>query len=97
MRYDLDPPDDDRYEAKPTDEADVPDFDTPDTPALDAVDHAAQAVIASLNALEQQVARATDFNAVMAIRTIARALEERAAAVVNAAAHRADEIVERRR
>jgi hypothetical protein len=97
-RYDqpTNEPDYDRYETRPVEDIDVPDFDQPDPP-VDPAEHAAHALIDALETLERELTNAKTFERVMAIWKMVRDIENHAAEAVNLAAKRADEIIERRR
>lgn len=52
-------PDYDRYETKPVEDVDVPDFDAPEPP-IDPVEHAAHALIEALATFEKEIASNQD-------------------------------------
>ncbi len=102
-------PDADRYEPKPVEDIDVPDFDAPDPPnfvnnltlltAVDPAEHASHALIDALATLEQQIALCSDKDLERAnqLRTMLHRHEQHVALVLNTAAAKVDEILERLR
>lgn len=88
-------PDYDRYETKPVEDVDVPDFDQPE-PIIDPAEHAAQQIVRGLTTIANQVVTA-DFERLMSLWKIVRELNTECARVVDALGSAVDQIMERRR
>ena len=95
-RYAIDPPDEDRWEPKPVEDVDVPDFDQPDPP-VDPAEHAAHAVIDALTDLEQAIATATTLERAHALKQLTRRAYHHVNLVDLKASAKIDDLVERRR
>jgi hypothetical protein len=101
MRYsDYTEPDPHRYDAKPVEDIDVPDFDTPD-PIIDPAEHAMHALIDALTTLEQQIVLATQLprdeslRRLNALRQLTKRAEQHATLVNNKCADAIDRAMER--
>lgn len=95
-RYAINPPDEDKYEVKPVDDCDVPDFDQPDSP-VDSAEHAAHALIEALGTLAQEIAKATDLERANQLRKMLKRAWADVTRVTDNAGDKVDQILERRR
>ncbi len=66
-RWTYDPPDTDRYEPKPLEDVDVPDFDAPE-PAIDPAEHASHSLIDALATLSQEIVLASSLTRLQALK-----------------------------
>jgi hypothetical protein len=104
-RYAINPPDEDKYETKPVEDIDVPDFDAPNfavvqrflDPPVDPAEHAAHALIDALTTLEQQIVLNYDLERANLLRKMLQRAWQHVDLVSGKAASRVDEILERLR
>ena len=66
-RYSTNEPDVDRYEPKPLEDVDVPDFDAPE-PAIDPAEHASHSLIDALAMLSQEIVLASSLARLQALK-----------------------------
>ena len=89
-------PDYDRYEPKPVEDMDVPDFDAPDPP-VDPAEHAAHALIDALSTLEKAIAETQDLERACQLKELTRRAWRQMDKVDSYASGKIDLILERRR
>lgn len=110
-RWSYDPPYTDRYEPKPIEDIDVPDFTATDAPPdpsddlaciawaqqIDPAEHAAHALIDALTTLEQQIVLAPTLERLNVLRDLTKRAEQHATLVNGKCAAAIDALLERRR
>lgn len=95
-RYAINEPDPDRYEPKPLEDVDVPDFDQPDPP-VDPAEHAAHALLEALGTLEQELAQTTDLARAHALKQFTKRAFDAVNRLDLKASAKIDDVMERRR